>query len=161
MCINNGSQCLERMAGRLTEDRIEELKKAFSLFDKSGNGIITAIELGAAMRSLGQHPTEVELQDVINEVDADGDGCIDFPEFLCIMAGQRMEQVTEEDLIEGFKVFDKDGNGFISTKEIRHVMIGLGEIFTDQEVDDMIRESDLDRDGQINYAEFVKMMLSK
>ena len=72
-----------------------------------------------------------------------------------------MEQVTEEDLIEGFKVFDKDGNGFISTKEIRHAMIGLGENFTDQEVDDMIRESDLDRDGQINYAEFVKMMLSK
>lgn len=57
-----------------------EFKEAFSLFDKDGDGTITTKELGTVMRSLGQNPTEAELQDMINEVDADGNGTIDFPE---------------------------------------------------------------------------------
>merc|ERR1712061_861832 len=68
---------------------------------------------------------------------------------------------TEEELIEAFKVFDRDGNGFISAAELRHVMTNLGEKLTDEEVDEMIREADVDGDGQINYEEFVKMMMAK
>jgi len=60
-----------------------------------------------------------------------------------------------------FKVFDRDGNGFISAAELRHVMTNLGEKLTDEEVDEMIREADVDGDGQINYEEFVKMMMAK
>jgi calmodulin len=56
----------------LTEEQIAEFKEAFSLFDKDGDGTITTKELGTVMRSLGQNPTEAELQDMINEVDADG-----------------------------------------------------------------------------------------
>ena len=56
-------------------------------------------------------------------------------------------------------MFDKDGNGFISAAELRHVMTNLGEKLTDEEVDEMIREADIDGDGQINYEEFVKMMM--
>ena len=54
-----------------------EFKEAFSLFDKDGDGTITTKELGTVMRSLGQNPTEAELQDMINEVDADGKCAID------------------------------------------------------------------------------------
>ncbi len=104
------------------------------------------------MRSLGQNPTEAELQDMISEVDADGNGTIDFPEFLMLMArklkarrgtgghsrtcrsscetgscvasaGARwlcaQETDQEDELREAFKVFDKDGNGFISAAEVR------------------------------------------
>ena len=63
-----------------TEEQIAEFKEAFSLFDKDGDGTITTKELGTVMRSLGQNPTEAELQDMVNEVDADGNGTIDFPE---------------------------------------------------------------------------------
>ena len=59
------------------------------------------------------------------------------------------------------QVFDKDGNGFISAAELRHVMTNLGEKLTDEEVDEMIAEADVDGDGQINYEEFVKMMMAK
>merc|ERR1712178_647977 len=97
-------------------------KGGLSLFDKEGDGTITTKELGTVMRSLGQNPTEAELQDMINEVDADGNGTIDFPEFLSLMARKMNDTDTEEELIEAFKVFDRDGNGFISAAELRHVM---------------------------------------
>jgi len=149
------------MADQLSEEQISEFKEAFSLFDKDGDGTITTIELGTVMRSLGQNPTEAELQDMINEVDADGNGTIDFPEFLTMMARKMRDTDSEEEIKEAFKVFDKDGNGYISAAELRHVMTNLGEKLTDSEVDEMIREADIDGDGQINYDEFVKMMLSK
>merc|ERR1711933_625937 len=88
-------------------------------------------------------------------------GTIDFPEFLSLMARCHQDTDTEEELIEAFKVFDRDGNGFISAAEVRHVMTNLGEKLTDEEVDEMIREADVDGDGQINYEEFVKMMMAK
>jgi calmodulin len=67
---------------------------------------------------------------------------------------------SQEEIEEAFKVFDKDGNGYISAAELRHVMTSLGEKLSEEEVDEMIREADVDGDGQINYQEFVKMMVS-
>ncbi|KXN66162.1 calmodulin [Conidiobolus coronatus NRRL 28638] len=149
------------MADQLTEEQVTEFKEAFSLFDKDGDGMITAKELGTVMRSLGQNPTEAELHDMINDVDADGSGTVDFPEFLTLMARNMKNADSEEEIREAFKVFDKDGNGYISAAELRHVMTNLGEKLTDEEADEMIREADVDGDGQINYDEFVKMMMSK
>jgi calmodulin len=137
-----------------------------------GDGTITHHELGTVMRSLGQNPTEAELHDMINEVDADGNGTIDFPEFLTMMARKMRDSDTQDEIKEAFKVFDKDGNGYISAAELRHVMTSLGasllmylhhhilvirnplrigEKLSDKEVDEMIREADIDGDGQINY----------
>jgi len=78
------------------------------------------------MRSLGQNPTEAQLQDMINEVDADGNGSIDFPEFLTMMARKMRDTDSEEEIKEAFKVFDKDFNGYISAAELRHVMTYIG-----------------------------------
>ncbi|CAL8291639.1 unnamed protein product [Gadus morhua 'NCC'] len=154
--------CFENLkADQLTEEQIAEFKEAFSLFDKDGDGTITTKELGTVMRSLGQNPTEAELQDMINEVDADGNGTIDFPEFLTMMARKMKDTDSEEEIREAFRVFDKDGNGYISAAELRHVMTNLGEKLTDEEVDEMIREADIDGDGQVNYEEFVQMMTAK
>lgn len=72
------------MASHLTEEQ-----EAFSLFDEDGDGTITTVELGTIMQSLGQDPTEAELQDMINEMDADGNGSINFPEFLTMKEDER------------------------------------------------------------------------
>jgi calmodulin len=149
------------MVEQLTEEQIAEFKEAFSLFDKDGDGSITTKELGTVMRSLGQTPTEAGLQEMIKEVDANGDGTIDFPEFLNLMAKKMQDTDTEDDLKEAFKVFDKDNDGYISAAELRHVLTNIGEKLSDEEVDEMIREADIDGDGQINYEEFVKMMINK
>eukprot|EP00475_Leptophrys_vorax_P020849 TRINITY_DN285_c0_g1_i2.p1 TRINITY_DN285_c0_g1~~TRINITY_DN285_c0_g1_i2.p1 ORF type:complete len:151 (-),score=58.84 TRINITY_DN285_c0_g1_i2:47-499(-) len=147
-------------SNNLTDEQIAEFKEAFSLFDKDADGQITTRELGTVMRSLGQNPTEAELADMINEVDTDGNGNIDFSEFLTMMARKMKDTDNEDEIREAFKVFDKDGNGYISAAELRHVMTNLGEKLTDEEVDEMIQEADIDGDGQINYDEFVKMMMT-
>ncbi|KAK5797983.1 hypothetical protein VI817_004274 [Penicillium citrinum] len=172
------------VADSLTEEQVSEYKEAFSLFDKDGDGQITTKELGTVMRSLGQNPSESELQDMINEVDADNNGTIDFPdshmpisliikpfvkmnidspptEFLTMMARKMKDTDSEEEIREAFKVFDRDNNGFISAAELRHVMTSIGEKLTDDEVDEMIREADQDGDGRIDYNEFVQLMMQK
>ena len=149
------------MTEQLTEKQIAEFKKAFSLFDKKGYGTITIKECATVMRSLGHNPTEAELQNTVLEVGTDEEPTIDFPEFLCLMARKMKDQVTEEELIEALKVFDRDGNGLISAAELRHVMTNLEEKLTDEEVDEMIKEANLDGDGPINYEDFVRMMMGK
>ncbi|XP_066336427.1 calmodulin-2/4-like isoform X3 [Miscanthus floridulus] len=121
-------------------------------------GTITTKELGTVMRSLGQSPTEEELQGMVDEVDADGSGAIDFQEFLTLLARQMREAngADEDELREAFRVFDQDQNGFISRDELRHVLQNLGEKLSDEELAEMLREADSDGDGQINYTEFAK-----
>ncbi|THU74099.1 hypothetical protein C4D60_Mb04t29780 [Musa balbisiana] len=121
----------------LTDEQIIEFQEAFCLFDKDGDGCITLEELGTVIKSLGQDPSEEELQEMIREVDSDGNGTIEFGEFLNLMARKVKETNIEEELKEAFKVFDKDQNGFISATEflqLRNVMINLGEKLTDEEV---------------------------
>ena len=149
------------MTEHLTEEKIQEFKEAFEIFDKDKDGYITIKELGEIMKSLGQVPSETELQDMINEVDVDGNGNIDFKEFLGLMARKMRDTDTEEELIEAFKVFDRDGNGLVSSIELKHVMLSLGEKITDEEVEEMIKEADIDGDGFINYEEFVRMIINK
>lgn len=145
------------MAEQLTEEQIAEFKEAFSLFDNNGDGTITTGELGIVMRSLGQNPTENELQDMINEVDVDGNGTIDFNEYLTMMAQKMKDTDSAEDIREAFRVFDKDGNGYISAPELRFAMTKLGEM-TDEEVEELIKETDIDGDGQVSFEEFVTMI---
>lgn len=111
-----------------------------------GGGTITTKDLQSLMRSLGQNPTEEELQDMINEVDCDGIGTIDFPDFLEMQARKMKDTDTEEELVEAFRVFDTRGDGFISAAELRQVMTNLGEALDQDEIDEMIREADVDGD---------------
>ncbi|OWF56438.1 calmodulin-A-like [Mizuhopecten yessoensis] len=152
------AKAMRELTEKLSDEQITEFKEAFSLFDKDGDGTITTEELGTVMRSLGQSPNEQTIQDMVNEADIDGNGIIDFNEFLVMMAKKIKDTDSTEDIKEAFKVFDKDGNGQISSEELRRVMTNLGEKLSDEEVDEMIQEADIDGDGQINYEEFSMML---
>uniref|UniRef100_A0A162AFH3 EF-hand domain-containing protein n=1 Tax=Daucus carota subsp. sativus TaxID=79200 RepID=A0A162AFH3_DAUCS len=97
-----------------------------------------------------------EFKEAFSLFDKDGDGQPFSSQIYAFL-----DTDSEEELKEAFRVFDKDQNGFISAAELRHVMTNLGEKLTDEEVDEMIREADVDGDGQINYEEFVKVMMAK
>ncbi|KAI9566104.1 hypothetical protein HD554DRAFT_1225105 [Boletus coccyginus] len=128
---------------------------------EDGDGTITTKELSSVIRSLGQNPTEAELQDMIDEVDGDGNGTVNFPEFLTMMARKMKDADSEEVIKAAFKVFDQDGNGHINAAELKQAMEHLGEKLTDREVDEMMREADVDGDGEISYDEYVQIMLPK
>jgi len=91
-------------------------------------------QLRQVLRFIGQNPTEAELQDMVNEVDKDGTGNIDFPEFLSMMAMKISEENAEEELREAFRVFDGDGNGYIDRKELGLMMRFMGESLTEAEI---------------------------
>merc|ERR1712029_61698 len=162
VAFDSNCHFLESVMARdfLSEEQIGEFQDAFTYFDTDHDGIINSRELGSVLRQIGQNPTEAELQDMVNDVDKDGTGSIDFPEFLAMMAMKINEQNAEDEIREAFKVFDGDGNGFINRQELAVVMMNLGETLTGAEIESMIEEADIDGDGQINYEEFYNMMTS-
>lgn len=145
----------------IPEERIKEYKSAFEMFDKDKDGSITIIELANVMRNLNMDPTEEELKQMIDEVDLDKNGTIDFDEFVTLMNRRNRETDVEEDVLNAFKVFDRDGNGLISITDLRHIILGAGNELSEDEVDEMLREADIDMDGFINYEDFIRTLLSK
>ncbi|XP_077867089.1 neo-calmodulin-like isoform X2 [Saccoglossus kowalevskii] len=141
---------IQQSSGLNDEDKAE-FWEAFSLFDKNGDGTISIWELGTVMRSLGQNPTEDELQEMIKEVDEDGNGEIDFEEFLTMMAKKLRDIDVDEEIREAFRVFDKDTNGYITAKELQYIMTTYGETLPEDEVREMLNQADIDGDGKINY----------
>jgi len=154
----------EEIAG-LTEGTIDDLREAFGLFDKDGDGTITVKELSMVMHSLGQTPKEEELKKMMSEVDKDNSGAIEFGEFCHLMAKSMKDADNEEDLMEAFRIFDADGSGSITKAELRTtlqmVMGGTSDMLPDDEIAEMIQEADTDGDGQVNFDEFVKVMMAK
>ena len=144
----------------LTRAQVQEFKEAFDIFDVDGGGTITAEELGEVMKSLGQKPTRAQLEAMVREIDADGDGAIDFPEFLTMMLRKMNEGDPERELRDVFTVFDKDKSGTISADELKSVMKVIGEKLTEQEIEDAIRLADTTGDGEVDYDEFIAFVLS-
>lgn len=138
----------------MTEEEVAKLWEAFKVFDADGSGGISASELGEVMRSLGQSPSKTELRDKIKEVDVDLSGTIDFEEFKTLMVSTQGDRKSRLKL--AFSVFDEDGTGQISTKELHNVMSQFG--LTDEELDQMIKEVDSDGDASIDFEEFMKLV---
>ncbi|KAK2173412.1 hypothetical protein NP493_877g02000 [Ridgeia piscesae] len=121
------------------------------LFDVCHKGAVTTKGLGHVMRNLGMLTDEQELVDMIDEVDADGSGTMDFPEFLALMSRKMNTEEIEEDMKEAFRVFDKQGNGFIAEGELRHVMANIGSKMTNDEIDEMIKKAPMSETGMVDY----------
>eukprot|EP00930_Biecheleria_cincta_P067275 TRINITY_DN53765_c0_g1_i1.p2 TRINITY_DN53765_c0_g1~~TRINITY_DN53765_c0_g1_i1.p2 ORF type:complete len:168 (-),score=51.15 TRINITY_DN53765_c0_g1_i1:39-542(-) len=141
----------------LTEEQVEEFSEAFQLFDQDGDGHITADELGIVMKALGRKLTIAELKALIDDINEDTSGKIEFPGFLHFMT-TKLQDDSMEEMKEAFSVFDRDNSGKVSADELKHVMTNLGEMVTDEEVAEMIREADADGDGEISWDEFSRFV---
>ena len=151
----------KRQSRTLTSSQIKELQETFVYFDKDKDGRISSKELGLVMQSLGQNPTDSEIRDIINEVDADRNGQLDFEEFVTMMSiHMKTADEMEKELQQAFKVFDANGDGYINVDELRQAMTTIGERMTDKEINDIMKQWDSDGDGKIDYDEFVKAMVS-
>ena len=124
------------------------------------SGTIESHELRHVMGELGEQPTDEELEDMIRAVDLNGDGEIDFEEFISLMRLRMDERQRdpEEDLRDAFNMFDADRSGFIDRDEVRALMKKLAQTLTEEEIDAIMEEVDTDGDGEISFEEFRAMM---
>lgn len=153
---------MEDVTINLPEEQIEEYQEIFSFFDRDGGGTITSVELGQVMRTFGWNPTEGDLNEMIGEIDQDGNGCITFNEFVALMTKNVHDDGDiEEEIREAFRVFDREGHGFITVPDLSQVLTSLGDKLSEDESNELIAEADIDVDGNVNYEEFVTMLLHK
>ncbi|KAF7278550.1 myosin light chain cytoplasmic isoform X1 [Rhynchophorus ferrugineus] len=144
---------------KLSLNSVEEFQEAFHLFDNRGDGKIHVAQIGDALRALGQNPTESDVKKYTHQYKPDER--VSFEVFLPIyqQISKTRTADTAEDFIEGLRHFDKDGNGFISAAELRHLLTTLGEKLTDDEVGELLQGQE-DSQGNVNYEEFVKLVMS-
>ncbi|KAJ7390484.1 hypothetical protein OS493_025189 [Desmophyllum pertusum] len=128
------------MADKLTQDQIEEYRDAFQHFDKDNSGFITTKELGNAMRSLGENPREEDLQMMINSVDIDGNGQMDFEEFVKLMVAKNQFSFNEREAKEAFRIFDRDCRGYVMSEELRQVFQTLEEKIPEHDINEMLQD---------------------
>ncbi|RUS24211.1 myosin regulatory light chain cdc4 [Jimgerdemannia flammicorona] len=134
-------------------------KEAFSLFDKKGTQTVSSDNLGDLLRALGQNPTQAEVRELVQQhggsdkrgkhIGSRPQVDIDFGTFLTVLTRTDgfKSAGTAQEFIQGFQVFDKESNGFISAGELR-----LGEKLTNEEVDELLKDVEINKDGQIDYV---------
>jgi myosin light chain 6 len=154
-----GASYRQRVNSDGEPDDIREFQEAFQLFDNRGDGKISVSQLGDVLRALGQNPTEAEVKKCCNQLKPDDR--IGFDVFLPILQTVCKSRCTDtaEDFIEGLRHFDKDGSGYISSAELRHLLTTLGEKLNDDEVEQLLAGQE-DTQGNVHYEEFVRMVMS-
>eukprot|EP00906_Rhabdomonas_costata_P000602 RCo000764 len=140
----------------ITAEAVQELQAVFNIFDKGGQDALDVKELGTALRAAGQNPTEQEIVDFMNEVDAEGKGTVSFQTFLGLVARKMGDTASEEELKIAFQMFDRDNTGYIPSTDLRIVLCTIGDKLTDTEMNELLAETEQDMDGNVNYEEFVK-----
>ncbi|CAL9190115.1 unnamed protein product [Musa hybrid cultivar] len=142
----------------LNQQKRQEIKEVFDLFDTDQSGSLDAKELNVAMRALGFEMTEEDINRLMTEIDKDRNGAIDFEEFLHMMTAKIGERDSKEELTRAFRILDQDNNGRISDVDIQRVANDLGEKFTLSEIREMIEAADLNGDGEVDAEEFMRIM---
>ena len=146
----------------LTEDEVIEIKEAFDLFDSDHSGTIDTEELKQALSNLGIDAKNQTLQNMMNDIDKNQSGTIDFNEFIELMTAKFSDKDTPEDLRKVFDLFIGDDTADkIEFKHLKRVAKELGENISDEELNEMIVRADTDRDGKVSFEEFFATMTKK
>ncbi|XP_012586632.1 PREDICTED: calcium-binding protein 1 [Condylura cristata] len=147
----------------LRPEEIEELREAFREFDKDKDGYINCRDLGNCMRTMGYMPTEMELIELSQQINMNLGGHVDFDDFVELMGPKLLAETADmigvKELRDAFREFDTNGDGEISTSELREAMRKLlGHQVGHRDIEEIIRDVDLNGDGRVDFEEFVRMM---
>lgn len=145
----------------LDKDQVSALRKAFDSFDIDNKGFITPETVGTILRMMGVKISEKNLQEVIAETDEDGSGELEFEEF-CSLAAKFLIEEDEEalkaELREAFRIYDKGGDGYITTGTLKEILKELDNRLTEEDLNGIIEEVDEDGSGTLDFDEFMEMM---
>lgn len=141
-------------------DQLKQLKDIFSRFDMDSDGSLTHLELAALLRSLGLKPSGDHIHALLANMDSNGNGAVEFDELVKTIMPYVNDEilVNQEQLLEVFRSFDRDGNGYITLAELAGSMAKMGQALTYRELTEMINEADTDGDGVISFNEFATIM---
>ncbi|CAJ1929656.1 unnamed protein product [Sphenostylis stenocarpa] len=144
--------------GQSFQPKEEEMKWVFQKFDTNKDGKISLQEYKAAARALDSGIGEAEAVKAFRVMDSDGDGFIDFKEFMEMFYGE--DRIKETEIKNAFQVFDLNGDGKISAQELSQVLKRLGESCSLSACKKMVKGVDQNGDGFIDLNEFTRMMMS-
>ena len=145
----------------ISKNKEKEYKTIFDKYDYNKDGVINSIELANILKAINIDASNQEIQEIIEEIELEENGEINFDSFINIVKRKEKDIDTEEEVLNAFKIFDKEGNGLININELKHIMVTLGKNLSESEINDMLKEADIDGDGYINYEEFVRSLLTK
>ncbi|KAI2616913.1 EF-hand [Hypomontagnella submonticulosa] len=149
------------MSRKLSSEEIQVFKDLFDSYDTDKGGNISVEEFAKVMsQSPGKVPSQAEVEQIIKEVDLDGDGTINFNEFITMMTGQPYPPVDEDaEYASAWKQYEPSLNGSITQSQLRQLMAGLGEPISDAEIEQLVNS--VDGEGKISFKEFEHFMKNR
>lgn len=151
----------------LDKSQLEQLQQAFDAFDIEKVGYLMPETVGTILGCFDQTISQTRILEIVNEVDEDGSGQIEFEEF-CVLAAKFLveeEEVSEEqmqdELREAFRFYDREGNGTITTDVLRELVKELDESLDEKQLDEIVAEMDNDGSGALDFDEFMEVMMGE
>lgn len=136
------------------QDQIQEFKEAFTMIDQNRDGFVDIEDLHDMLASLGKDPSQDYLERMVSEAP----GPINFTMFLT-MFGEKLNGTDPEDVIRNaFACFDDNNSGKLNEEYLRELLMTTGDRYTEDQVDELLREAPIDNNGDFDYIEFVKIL---
>merc|ERR1712241_563236 len=143
----------------LDMEQIEALKKGFEGFDKENSGIISGTAMQMIFKMMGVNVQKTQLDEAINDLGDDPtDGKFDFVSF-CAVASKFLIEEDAEQMKEAFRIYDREGNGYITTDVLKEILKEIDPGLTNDDLDNIIEEVDEDGSGTLDFDEFQEMMM--
>ena len=142
----------------LSERQQAEIRAGFDLFDVEGRGVVDNKSMFVAMRALGFEPRREDMKRIVQAVDPDETGSVDFHGFLAALTTRMIQKDTPEEIVKAFQLFDSEGDGVITLANLKRVASELGENMNDDEVREMMGASDADDNDTIDLHEFMRIV---
>mgnify|MGYP006099656399 CR=1 FL=1 len=149
------------MSSGLSPSELSEFREIFDLVDKDKGGSISSTELTELMSTLGINASQEEIRAMVAEIDTDGNGDIDFDEFVAVMSRKVNADYSSKDVKRAFRTFALgQPNGYVSLESVKEALMQHGTVkLNDEQVEELLAQLESDSNGLFNYNEYVNMMM--
>ncbi|KAJ8722267.1 hypothetical protein PYW07_004337 [Mythimna separata] len=151
---------MSRRKDQRDDGQIIMLRRAFSMFDSEKQGRIEKEKVRTILNTMVHNYDDLELERMLDSEDAEACGKLNFDSFVRVAVYflQEDDEKLQKELKEAFRLYDKEGNGYIPTSSLREILAALDEQLTPDQLNEMIAEIDTDASGTVDFDEFMAMM---